>query len=254
MALHAPGTQAALERLHRLVGTRHDALPRTIRGRQPEGAVEERPDVLIRQGHRQHRSLRHLLHQAPARRHQAQGILWSEDPREARGHVFPHAVAEHGFRSHAPGRPETGQGVLHHEQRGLRHCRLVQTTCRFGLTARGREEDLPQVEVQLRAEALRAAVDLHPERLFRPIQVPGHVRVLRALARKEDRHAAPRLVGRGLQPTRGRSPLERLPRARHVPTDHDAAMAEGAPAGLERVGDVGEVPLRVRLQVGGQVA
>jgi len=34
----------------------------------------------------------------------------------------------------------------------------------------------------------------------------------------------------------------------------DAAMSEGAPAGLERVGDVGEVPLRVRLQVGGQVA
>ena len=68
---------------------------------------------------------------------QPQGLREGEDPRQAGRHQLAHAVAEHPLRPDAPGHPQPGEGVLHHEERRL-------------------GGDRP-------AQQLRAAVDLLPE-------------------------------------------------------------------------------------------
>ena len=115
-----------------------DAGSRSVDRRQGEVGAEQRRDLLLGQGHREHASRRQVPQEPPARRHQIQAFLQSEDPGQTGGDVLPEAVPEEGGGADSPLHPEPRQGVLDGEQRRLRERRLRQAAGRRRLVAGNR--------------------------------------------------------------------------------------------------------------------
>ena len=182
----------------------------------------------------------------PARGDQRQGVLQREHARQAGRDELTDAVAEHGARRHAPGLPELGRCVADGEQRRLRQARVEE--CRFRCIIGG-IQDRPEVQPEQRQQDVRTPVYRLAKHRLAIEQRAAHVRVLRALAREQEGSlAAAAMPGR-------RPPVfQRGDRVRMARASDRHAMGEAAPAGLQRVGDIGQVLLGVCRQMRHQTA
>ena len=78
-----------------------------------------RRHLRLGQPHRGHGARRQRLHQPPAQRDEAGGVVQREDAGDAGRRVLADAVTDHGRRLDAPRAPQRGERVLDREQRRL---------------------------------------------------------------------------------------------------------------------------------------
>ncbi len=221
---------------------------RPVDRRELDTGADERPDLRLRQAHRQHGAGRRPLHQLAARGDEVEGILEREDAGEVGRRILAQAVPEHRARPHAPAHPQARQGGGDDKEGGLRQGGIGEALRRRAVRGERREEQLSQVETEPRPQQLGAAVDVPAEDGGAGIEVGAHAGVMNALAGEEkgDATLRRRLVDAAL--AGGPQPGERLAA---VAADDGAAMGEAPPPHLQGVGGIGEiaqVSLRIRLR------
>ncbi len=243
----AIGFEQRLESRDRLQRARHDAIAGRIFRRQRQVCGEPRKQLVQRQPHGQHAAGRLCLHQRTAARDQPQRIRQGENPGQRRSHEFTDAVADHCLRHDAVAHPPLGQGIFDRERRRL-HDRSGQQ--RFRIVGKN---TFAQVESEFRAQGVGAIIERHPEGGLRFIQVAPHARIGRALPREQEHHIALscRKPARGSRGELGAAEL--CDRIVDVGGDHGDALGESLAADGERPGHIGEVGIRLRFEVVGQL-
>ena len=103
--------------------TRDDDVFRPVDRRDRDGIRVRHKDgsnALFLGENRRHRAARaQALHEATALGDEPNGVLHSEDTRDASRDVFAKAMTQHGFRNDAPGHPHSGERVLEGKKRRL---------------------------------------------------------------------------------------------------------------------------------------
>ena len=95
-------------------------------------------------------------------------------------------MAGHGHGPDTPGDPEPGERKLDGEQRRLREGGLAEARFRRLPTLVGSEDETAQIEAEQGTEPVGAPVEGIAERRLVAVQLGGHPRVLRTLAREEE--------------------------------------------------------------------
>src|SRR5205807_4710406 len=139
-------------------------------------------------------------------------------PSQTRRHVFTHAVTDNGVGRDTQRLPETGHGIFDREQRRLGKQRLVERPGVWILRGSRRAtehllqvdplalarllpalarwvQDGADVDLQVRLEQARAAIDFLPEHGPPFVHIMGHARVVIADTGQQQDHRSPWLAG-----------------------------------------------------------
>ena len=108
-------------------------------------------------------------------------------------------MAQQQVRPHAPAGPELAEGVAHHKQGRLGDGGLLQGLGRLLLLAWFWTQHPLQGQLQARVRQGCGPVKGLPEHRMAAIEVPGHGRLLAALAADEEGHLARSAPGHGQQ-------------------------------------------------------
>lgn len=181
---------------------------------------------------------------------EASGVFEREHAGETGGGVFADAVAENSSGAHAPGEPETAEGELDGEERGLRVERLAQQRVVVG------EECGGQRGGQERREERGARVDGRAKIRVGLVEFARHAGVVGTLAGEEEGDGGDLGGGVGV---RGRGDRKcfggQRPQLRDEigagPDRERGAVRAGGAAGVGGVADIGEREFRVRGDVPG---
>ena len=247
------GLQAFLQCLHGRVRPAYDAHRRRVDDGHRHLAVQIGLDFLFGGADREHGPRLHGLHEPPALDDERERITQRHDAREARGHIFADAVPDHGRRLDALRLPPLRRRILDDEEGRLRVGGLPQLFVGRVNGVRLREEQGTQVQVEQRLQALRAAVDVLAEDGCLLVEIAAHVRVLCALTGEQECHIALGFTGLPLRHTTLRPLRQRFNRILAVPAYDGPPVLESAATHLQRVGDVGDLYVRVLVQVRGQI-
>ena len=163
-----------------------DAKLRRIHRGQGDAVGKTRRDIARGRTHREHRAGWLRRHRGAARAHQRDRILEREHAGQGRGDVFANAVTDHRVGNDAPAFPQPRQCVFDREQRRLREARLGERDIGGIFLARRRQDQCAHVAAELRAGQRAAALEVLTEHHLGVDQLACHVRVLRALARKQE--------------------------------------------------------------------
>ena len=152
-------------------------------------------------------------------------------------------MADHGGRLQAPAQQQLRQRVLHRED-----CRLGEQRCRelLWIAAIAGIEQAAQVEPELGFQQIAAQVDRTPECWLAGIELPRHLRILRALAGKHEDEVAGAGHGCGTLSVllaQGNGGLGM------IAGDYGETVREGPSASLQGEGDVGEALFRLGFEM-----
>ncbi|CAM3196892.1 Uncharacterised protein [Burkholderia gladioli] len=242
---------ARLERGQQRVDARalagHHAARRAVYGGQRQALAQRFGQLGLAEPDAGHRAGRQGLHQAAAQRDDRQRVLQREHAGQAGGHVFAEAMSDHRGGPDAEPDQAARQRVVEREQRRLGQCRRFEPRGRrgvlSGIARLRREQQLAQVEAEMRGETVGTGIEGRAKPGQLAIQPARHADTLRALPREhEDRHR-PRTRMRELldQAGRiaGRQPAGDLLRVVGRRADQRAPMRQRAAAGLQAEGQLG---------------
>ena len=245
--------QPRFERTDGIRASRHDTHRGRIDRRDRQVWAQHRPESNFRDGRRAHDAVRHLLHQPPTQRDEAQRVSERHDASQAGSHPFTDAVSDQRVRLDAPRHEQPRQRILDDEQRRLRvpGPREPFGVCRCDAVAG--IEQVANVGAEMRREQPGAFVHGVAEYGLNGVQVPRHVDVLRALPGK---HEDDRLVLPVVQLAEDGTRIagfQKRPRLVDRSAHQRAPVAERAPAHLQRVGRVREIRRRPPREEVGEV-
>ena len=153
---HASPVERPLEARDRVRVAREDRGLRPVDRGDRQAVAGERPRVVFRKQHGEHRAARRAAHQPAPQRDQRRRVVDGEDAGEAGGDVFADAVAEKGRRSDAGRHRQPGERVLDREERRLRVFGPAKTVVRSWIRA---EDELDEIDVERRPHGVRAAIE-----------------------------------------------------------------------------------------------
>ncbi len=242
---HLLGLELRGEVVDHVGRTADDALVGGVDDRQRQPLRQEGAHIVLGQRHGEHAGVGATgpADQAAAADDERQRVLEGHDPGEVGGDVLAEAVAEQHVGLHAPRHPLPRQGHRGDEHRRQRCLDLAQ--CVAVAVGGEQRREVGPAEAEDLGGAVAHDVVEHVEAAVQPGAHPG---VLRAAAGEHEGDT------RRLQRRRpaGRPPLVLRPqlgdRALDVGCRHDPPVRHRPPSGDERVGDVGELDVRVGLE------
>ncbi len=131
----------------------------------------------------------------------------------------------------------------------MRDCSLRDL--RLGLLATRRigVEYCTKIEPEVRLQVRGASIDLVTEAGLGVVELPAHVDMLGALPREHERHTSSADIAAEVVNARVVAVCKQSNGVVEAAANQGAPMAEGAPACLQREGDVRHVGLRIALEV-----
>ncbi len=245
----AAGAELVRDPGDRLVGAgEHDGpWPVDDADRDVVDAVEGRERFLFRRLDRDHGAAgRQFLHQLPARGDEGGGMGQGQGPGHMGGDDLAEGVADEQVGGDAPRGDQAVEGDLEGEQGGLHVAHAVEGVG-GGIVVEAAEQHLAQVETG--HEVVEHLVEGVGEDRVRLVQFPPHADALGATAGEEEGRPARRgdAVHRVVVEA-GQARCEPVP----VRADDDRAVFERGPADGQRPGDVGDVGVRLLLEMGEQ--
>ena len=197
----------------------------------------------------------YVLHQPSPLGNQRQPVFQAHDAGRAGRRVFADAVPEHDIWRDAPRLPQLRERVFQCEERRLSELglmnerRWVVTRARLWIQDVDERLAVPQI-----AEDCIASVDRLTEHGMRLVEAAAHARILKSLARKQegdlradDRPDRAALAAR--ERFAGSERGEPLLELFCVASDQCGAVVKIGPAGVDRVGEIGGVCVRMIGQV-----
>jgi hypothetical protein len=121
------------------------------------------------------------LHHLPSGSNKGESVLKGKNARETCGDKFADAVAQHPLRLDSPTHPELCERVFDYENGGLSQSRVCKAALfYFGCSLR-RIQKRQEILGYMRTEDLAASIYRVPKHRLRLVDLPAHIRVLRAL-------------------------------------------------------------------------